>query len=156
MNVLALDLATHCGWALRSGDRIESGVEDFSPRRGESPGMRYVMFRKWLERIGAGINIIVYEQNFRRGGHATEVAAGFSTRVQEFCAERKIEYTTVNAMTLKKWATGSGKSDKAAMIAAACKIVSNKYVETVSLDDNQADAILILRYAELEIVGRAA
>jgi hypothetical protein len=155
MNILALDLATRTGWALRSGDRIESGVEDFSPRRGESPGMRYVMFRKWLERIGAGINIIVYEQNFRRGGHATEVAAGFSTRVQEFCAERKIEYTTVNAMTLKKWATGSGKSDKSAMIEQAKKHLQ-LYGSSVTLDDNQADAILILRYAELEIVGRAA
>jgi hypothetical protein len=150
MKILALDLATRTGWALRYSGRIESGMQDFSPRRGESPGMRYVLFRKWLYEISGGVNLIVYEQNFRRGGHATEVAAGFSTRVQEFCAEQQIEYTTVNAMTLKKWATGSGKSDKTAMIAEAGKLVG-----TLSLDDNQADAILILNYAEKEIVGRA-
>ena len=48
MRVLALDLATKTGWALWDGARIESGVQDFTPQRGDSPGMRYHLFNRWL------------------------------------------------------------------------------------------------------------
>ncbi|MBX6322601.1 MAG: hypothetical protein IRY94_12290, partial [Rhodospirillaceae bacterium] len=40
--VLALDLGTTTGWALRTSDgRIVSGTQDFRPRRFEGGGMRY-------------------------------------------------------------------------------------------------------------------
>lgn len=155
MRILALDMATKTGWAMKVSYGLESGVQDFTPKRGESSGMRYLMFRRWLYGMSeGGIDLIVYEQNFRRGGHASEVAAGFSTRVQELCAENRIEHAQVNVLTLKKWATGSGRAEKPAMIAAACKFKwPTQQPATWRLDDNEADAILLLQYAIKEIVG---
>lgn len=159
MNVLALDLATKTGWAIKTDEGIESGMQDFSPKRGESSGMRYLMFRRWLQGMGK-VDLIMYEQNFRRGGHASEVAAGFSTRVQEHCAEHVIEYGQVNAMTLKKWATGSGKADKRLMKVRALELRWPERRLAVGmpliLDDNEADAICLLFYTVKEIVGENA
>ena len=95
MSLLALDLGTHTGWALAMPTfpgsvelRLrESGVQVFDVKRGESPGMRYLRFRRWLEDVlPDDCSLIVYEQVHHRGGAATEVSAGFSTRVQELCA----------------------------------------------------------------------
>ena len=47
--VLALDLGTTTGWALRSGDgAITSGTMTFRPSRFEGGGMRFLRFRAWL------------------------------------------------------------------------------------------------------------
>lgn len=157
MKILALDLATKTGWALWDGARIESGVQDFSPQRGESPGMRYHYFNRWLTDMAVRfdglvrhprLDLIFCEQNFRRGGHASEVAAGFSTRVHECCATTnpRTEYGQLNVMTLKKWATGSGKADKQAMIAVANKFYRQAPMRPIT-DNNESDAILLLGYA---------
>ena len=83
MRILALDLATKTGWALWDGARIESGVQDFSKKRGESNGMLFLNFNHWLSRIvnaTAGIptpvDLLVYEQAHYRGGAATEICVG--------------------------------------------------------------------------------
>ncbi len=50
--VLALDMATKTGWALRDrAGRFSSGVQEFSLKRGESKGMRFLRFRKWLNDV---------------------------------------------------------------------------------------------------------
>ena len=50
MTVLALDLGTTTGWALRSADgRIVSGTVSFRPSRYDGGGVRYLRFRAWLE-----------------------------------------------------------------------------------------------------------
>ena len=66
MRILALDLATRTGWAwgnvYKDGPFTpHSGVEDFSVRRGESPGMRFLRFDAWLSETmdllaGGGVN----------------------------------------------------------------------------------------------------
>ena len=50
-SILALDLGSTCGWALRPDGRLESGVQVFDLKRGESPGMRFVRFSAWLALI---------------------------------------------------------------------------------------------------------
>ena len=67
VKILALDLATNTGWAHSDG---ASGVQSFKPRRGDSPGMRYLNLRAWLSRVQevAPIELIVYEQPHHRGG----------------------------------------------------------------------------------------
>lgn len=172
MNILALDLATHTGWALYEAGRLESGVETFEPKRHESRGMRFIAFNRWLEQIATveqmirgdqsrlgppashrvpRIEIIVYEQAHHRGGAATEIAAGFVTRVHEFCAVHGIEYAAVHSATLKKFVTGKGNADKAAVSIA----VVNRWAPHRSalwIDDNEADALALLHYALAEIV----
>jgi hypothetical protein len=54
MNILALDLGTRTGWAMAENGRTKSGVQLFDVKRGESPGMRYLRFNRWLEDMAAG------------------------------------------------------------------------------------------------------
>ena len=52
--VLALDLGTQTGWALRSRDGVvTSGTEPFKPQRFEGGGMRYLRFKRWLSELHA-------------------------------------------------------------------------------------------------------
>jgi Holliday junction resolvasome RuvABC endonuclease subunit len=153
MNILALDLATKTGWALLENGRVESGVQEFAVKRGESPGMRYLRFNRWLDQLlgtRQAIGLIVYEQQHHRGGAATEVAAGFVTRVQEACAEHVIDHATVHTATLKKFATGRGNADKSEMVKSA-RVKFGREPQ----DDNEADALWILEYARKEILGDA-
>ena len=174
MNILALDLGTKTGWCLYAQHVRESGVQTFDVKRGESPGMRYLRFRRWLEEIalwedGVGnrvrpVNLIVYEQTlgrFAHGGAQSEIAAGFATRVQEFCAERGVEHAAVHGSTLKKWTTGKGNAKKAAMASSVvARFFPQECVETrakilLAIDDNEADAIALLEYAKAELAPKA-
>jgi len=151
MRILSLDLATKTGWALWDGARIESGMQDFTKGRGESNGMVFLKFNTWLASLktathrqypDACFDLIAFEQAHHRGGAATEIAVGLMTRVLEFCARYGIEHTSVHSLTLKKWATGSGKADKETM-----KVKASLAVARTIEDDNEADAVLILTYA---------
>ena len=140
MNILAIDAATKTGWCLVKDGRIcESGVQDFSKKRGESNGAMFLRFRAWFSRmLDVGGGLVVYEQSHFRGGAATEIGVNLTGRIQELCADRGVEYSIVHTASLKKWACGFGKADKAQMInrAAAC-------LGRAPIDDNEADAVLI-------------
>lgn len=150
MNILALDIATKTGWACNINGK-RSGVTEFTLKRGESPGMRFLRARSWLgelfQLLDGKIDVIVYEQAHHRGGAATAVCVGLATEVQAFAAEHGIELMTVHTATLKKFATGNGRASKANMIQAA------KEKEWNPVDDNEADAVLLLEYSIKEIGG---
>ena len=151
MVILSLDAATKTGWCiLKDGKIIESGVQDFSKKRGESNGAMFFRFRNWLNSILViGIDFISYEQAHHRGGAATEICVNLTGRIQEACAERNIEYASIHTGTLKKWATGSGKGDKALMIARA-----RNFLGRDPIDDNEADAVLMAFHTEQEYGNR--
>jgi Holliday junction resolvasome RuvABC endonuclease subunit len=163
VKVLALDLATRTGWALWDGERMESGVQVFDVRRGESPGMRYLRFNAWLGQMAERLegqrpdylgDVIAYEQtvpaNTKFSSATTrEIAAGFSTRVQEKCAAWGIQHFAIYPSSLKKFTTGNGRSKKPEMVAA----VSARWKAVK--DDNEADAIALLHYALAELVTGA-
>lgn len=158
--ILALDLATKTGWALqdRTG-AIASGMQEFALKRGESKGMRFLRFRKWLREmlalgeIGKEFSedmpgVIVFEQAHHRGGFSTELCVGLVTDTLAEAARSGIEHMPVHTGSLKKWATGKGNSGKSVMIARAAELFPD--IEIV--DDNHADALLLLSYG-LEEVG---
>ena len=90
MIILALDLATRTGWAVvRDGRVVESGVQTFDKRRGESNGVLFLRARKWLSEFGQSSppDLVAYEQAHFRGGAATEICVGLQTRAQEIAAE---------------------------------------------------------------------
>lgn len=150
IRILALDLGTKTGWAAATpGIGVESGVQVFDLRRGESPGMRFLRFRRWLGQMLEDLSpeLVVYELAHHRGGPATELAVGFQTRVQELAAARGVEYTSVHTATLKKHATGSGRAGKPAMIAAAAA----RWPDQVLEDDNQADALCLLAWGLADV-----
>ena len=145
MRILALDLGGKTGWAIHlPGLGVESGVQTFGVQRGESAGMRFLRFRTWFRRMLKDVDpdLVVYEQPHLRGGAATDLLVGFSTRVQEACACREIEYAPVHSRTLKSHATGRGNASKAAMIDAARARWPDQVVES----DDQADALLALSW----------
>lgn len=145
--ILAIDPGSKLGWALwESGAPVESGCEDFALRRGESPGARFLRFRAWLADIQARwpIGLVIYEQAHHRGGAATEVCVGFTTRCQEFAAQVGAECVAVHTATLKKRVGGSGRAGKPEMIAAAHRHFPTKQAVT---DDNEADALCLLALA---------
>lgn len=151
MNILALDLGLKTGWAVCLDGQVESGMENFKPHRDESRGTMYLKFRTWLagvlngaEKAGQRIEWIFYEKAFKfLSGQAYDVHVGMKTRIQEICDLRGIEYKGVNPTTLKIFATGKGNCPKAAMIEKAKKI----YPAVAIVDDNHADALLLLKYA---------
>ena len=50
--ILALDLGTQTGWAVRSRDRIvTSGTVSFKTDRFSGGGMRYLRFANWLDEL---------------------------------------------------------------------------------------------------------
>ncbi len=149
MKILGLDIATKTGWCLMEDMKIlESGVEDFTIKRGESPGMKFLRFRHWLDQLFhiTMPKVIFYEQAHYRGGAATECCVGLITRVHEKAAEMGINYQGVHSSTLKKFIAGHGKADKKVIMG----IIEQKFSIKV-IDDNHADAIAICLYAESEV-----
>ncbi len=149
MNIFALDLATKTGWSTNIHGR-RTGVIEFPIKRGESPGMRFLRCRAWLNEmwklLGGQVDVICYEQAHHRGGAATACCVGLITELLAFAAEHNIEIMPVHSATLKKFATGSGKANKKEMIKAAEQQGWNPQ------DDNEADACLLLEYAMDELI----
>jgi Holliday junction resolvasome RuvABC endonuclease subunit len=137
--ILALDLGTRTGWA---HSNTLSGVQDFTPRRGDSPGMRWLEFRAWLCRLldAAPVALIAYEQAHHRGGAATHVAHSLISLVETVAAERNIELTNRHTATIKKHATGKGNTKKPEMLAAA----RAKWNDRTVIGDDEADALWLL------------
>ena len=159
MNILAVDAASRCGWALSMCGTLESGVEDFSLRRGESPGARFLRFRKWLHDVsdlcrrqtGRDLEPIAFEQAHHRGGHATELLVGLTTRLQEHQATiAGCECIGIHSGSLKKHATGKGNAKKPEMILAA-----QQRWGVAPRDDNEADALMLLAFALAHYGARA-
>ena len=147
MRILALDLATKTGWACNINGR-HSGVQSFDLKRGESPGMRFLRCRAWLNQmlqLLGGIDLIAYEQAHHRGGAATACCVGLVTEVLAFAAEHGIETLPVHTGSLKKRSTGSGRANKDRMFKAARERGWSPE------DHNEADAVLLLEYALAEL-----
>jgi Holliday junction resolvasome RuvABC endonuclease subunit len=149
--MLALDLGTTTGWALRTTDsRIVSGTVSFRPSRYDGGGMRYLRFRSWLGQmaIDAAPLKAVYFEEVRRhvGTDAAHLYGGFLATLTAWCETKSIAYQGVPVGTIKRHIAGKGNADKAAVIAAVRARGFNPS------GDNEADAIAILLWA-LETAG---
>jgi hypothetical protein len=144
--LLALDLGTTTGWALRGLDGlITSGTVSFKPGRYDGGGMRYLRFTNWLteiDRLSGPIEAIWYEEvRNHKGVDASHVYGGLMASLTSWAELRGIPYAGTSVGTIKKHATGKGNAPKQAMIdAARQRGFSPK-------DDNEADAIAILLWA---------
>lgn len=159
--ILALDLGTKTGWAVNYGlynvnksSLFLSGVKDFSTKRFEGGGMRYLKFREWLDIflkndllstkiISHPIEQVCFEEVLGHTGTApAHVYGGFLATLMSWCEENKIPYEGVPVKTIKKFITGNGNSNKDAVIEAVIK----KGFEVDNHDE--ADAISLLLYVE--------
>ena len=143
MEVLAMDLGDTAGYAHTCG---VSGNWIYKKRRGDSPGLRFLKLRNWLERFldNHKTSLIAYEQAHHRGGAATHVLHGYIATVEQVAAERNLELSARHSASIKKFATNNGRASKEEMIVAALQF--GGYPQ----DDNEADAICLLRLVETE------
>lgn len=136
MKLLALDLGTNMGYA----DHHETGCVSFAPKRGENNAMRWIRFYGWLQSYCQTRNIkrIIYERVDRHlGTQAAHIYGGFLAQLEEFCELHEIALMNYGPGEIKKFATGAGNANKAAMICAANKLRGVSYIT----DDNEADAL---------------
>ncbi len=154
--IIGLDLGTKCGWAVLSnaGKRLASGTWNFSPKRHEGGGMRYVRFSNALEEMldrwliqasedGGSIHVAFEEVRRHRGVTAAHVYGGLMATLQSVLEDRevKIPYVSIPVGTIKKHATGKGNASKEQMIASAKKEWEEEGWELK--DDNEADALWV-------------
>ena len=153
--VLALDLGTTTGWALRLPDgSVTHGFVSFKPQRFEGGGMRYLRFRRWLDEMQeltnaesqqGGLASIYFEEVRRHlGVDAAHAYGGFLATLTSWCEHQKIPYQGVPVGTIKRHATGKGNAGKAEVIEAM------KARGFVVSDDNEADALAILGWANAQ------
>jgi len=144
-SILALDLGTSMGWALRLGTDSHSGTVSFRPSRYDGGGMRYLRFRHWLDQLAVECALpeAVYFEEVRRHAatDAAHIYGGLLATLTSWCEQRRIPYQGVPVGTIKRHTTGKGNADKQAVIAA---VRARGYSPA---DDNEADAIAILLWA---------
>ncbi|WP_343358319.1 hypothetical protein AAJP84_01740 [Bartonella schoenbuchensis] len=143
LTILCLDLGTKTGWAISSEDgTIASGTVNFSTRRFEGGGMRYLRFKQWLTETKAILGHIdaVYFEEVRChiGTDAAHVYGGLLAILTSWCEHHQTPYQGIPIATIKKAMTGRGNAPKTEMI----KAVRAKGHEPE--DDNEADALAIL------------
>ena len=144
--ILALDLGTTSGWALRDRTgRITSGSQSFKPQRFEGGGMRYLRFGRWISEIQTSVSELqfLYFEEVRRhvSTDAAHAYGGFLATLTAWCEHHGIPYQGVPVGTIKKHATGKGNANKDAMLAAV------RGWGYAPVDDNEADALALLHWA---------
>lgn len=152
MLTLALDLGSHAGWAC-NGPKIIYGDWEHKRGRFEGGGIRFLRFRQWLtgmrpvleDSAGSPLALVIFEEvRGHKGTDAAHVYGGLLAHLTAWCEENALPYKGVPVATIKKHATGSGNAGKPLMKKAA-----SAYVGVQIEDDNIADAICLLRWAEM-------
>jgi Holliday junction resolvasome RuvABC endonuclease subunit len=160
-NILALDLGTQTGWALRQASGVISGSVGFAAnklaggrsaacgRSAASYGMRFLKFRNWL--VGMfqkhQVDLVIFEDVRNHAGvYAAHAYGGFLAHMMAVCEEMHVPYRGFGVKTIKKFITGNGNAGKQDVI----KAIEAKGYKPV--DDNEADAIALLLLAESELV----
>jgi Holliday junction resolvasome RuvABC endonuclease subunit len=142
--ILALDPATHCGYAIT---RELYGVWNLTPKRDESAGMKLLRLRSKLNEIldSERINLVVFERPGGMHKGAIIVQSELQGQIKVVCEDHHIEYKAYSSQEIKKFATGKGNSGKPAMIKAA-----QDKLGYIGNDDNESDALWLLELAKSE------
>lgn len=145
--VLALDLGTKLGWAVRARDgKVMHGTQVFTPRASWAPGQKWQRFRSWLSTTITEHNItqIAFEDVKRHGPGqvlAAHAYGGFRAMLEMVADQHRVTLVPFGVGQIKKHWTGSGVAKKDEMVMQA-KVRGFRVV-----DDNNADALAILHLA---------
>jgi Holliday junction resolvasome RuvABC endonuclease subunit len=144
-SILALDLGSKTGWALRQTDgTVTCGTVEFKPSRFEGGGMRFLRFKKWLNEVNGfavPIGYIAFEEvRSHVGVTAAHVYGGFLAHLSAWAEQHEIPYQGVPVGTIKRHVTGKGNASKAEVIEAMRRKGHHP------ADDNAADALAILHW----------
>jgi hypothetical protein len=150
--ILALDLGTSTGWAIRGHDGlITSGTVSLRPGRFDGGGMRYLRFTNWLteiDRLSGPIAAIWFEEVRRHAAtDAAHVYGGLMATLTAWAELRGVPYQGVPVGTIKRHIAGKGNADKQVVIAAIRALGFDPQ------DDNEADALALLLWAIAQGIG---
>ena len=133
MNMLAFDLGKRIGIAYTDGDKIQSCFIDVT-----SEYHALIMLENYI--VLTNPAAVFYEDAPFQPGWAGPFWHNQRGILVALCQKHWRAYGGVNAMTLKKHTTGSGKATKPQVIAA---VNARGYSVT---DHNEADALALLLY----------
>ena len=144
VRILALDPATHCGWAI---NRDLYGVWNLTAKRDESASMRLIRLRSKLHEIipSEHINLVVFERPGGRFKASIIVQSEIQGQIKTVCEDLNVPYRAYSSKEIKKFATGKGNAGKPKMIESA-----QNFLGYPGKDDNEADALWILELAKSE------
>jgi Holliday junction resolvasome RuvABC endonuclease subunit len=140
-DILALDPATTCGWAVcRPGVGVlESGSWRLRGKSTESDGLRFMRFEAEVKKKVEehGIKLVFFEAvMFVSHRDAFAVYSQLVGVLKSFCLRSGMEYMSIPVGTIKKFATGKGNAKKDAMLKAA----ELRWPGAKFTDDNEVDA----------------
>lgn len=145
LRTIAFDLGANSAFAHKLDNKLKVKFRSFEGIREH----RAAAYMRWLYEEFADIQIsgvlpdaIVYERPFARGQHATRALWGIAGILEAVATNAGWAVLDITPGEIKKFATGSGKAEKPAMIAAAKKF---GYKGT---NEHEADAVCLLHYAE--------
>lgn len=139
--ILAIDLGTKTGWAIKNEFGITSGSVSFKQDRFSGGGMRYLQFQRWLNKLPK-VDIVYFEEVRKHlGVDSAHAYGGFLSHLTSWCELYKIPYQGVPVGTIKKAATGKGNASKTEVIEVIKALGYNPN------DDNEADALALLHLA---------
>ncbi len=144
--VLAIDLGTTTGWAMRTLEgQLTHGFASFKPSRYEGGGMRYLRFKRWLSdmrHLATDIHSVYFEEVRRHAGvDAAHVYGGLLATLSAWCEHHNLPYQGVPVGTIKRHATGKGNASKDDVMRAM------RALGHPVTDDNEADALALLHWA---------
>ena len=147
--ILALDMATQCGWAYLANGITTSGTVGFTRQYGRKTipddhlGLAYNDYHSWLTVTIRDYqpDVIAYEEVMRfMSGAASKAFGAWRSMTLQLACKHGIQVMPLSVGTIKKHATGKGNASKEMMIDAAKKA----YPDHDIADDNEADALHIL------------
>lgn len=146
--IWTFDLGTKTGFAIYGQGKLQtSGTKDFKTKRIEGGGMKFLRFERWLddlERTYGCPNEIYFEEVRRHSGVlAGHVFGGYLAILTKWAEEKVVPHSGIPVGAIKKNITGNGAASKGKVMNA----VTTRY-GLFAEDDNHADALAILAYAE--------
>ncbi len=172
MNILALDLGTHTGWAMDTAAGLELGTWQLATpaeikawgksRLSRRCDPRFARLFTHLHQLSGRFDVVVFEDvQFSSYMQQCQLWASFRAVVCMAMGSLAL-VESVPVGTLKKFATGMGNATKHDMLRAALNSMPDRFAPApghpdalldrhtgLPLDDNAIDALHLLRWAKL-------
>jgi Holliday junction resolvasome RuvABC endonuclease subunit len=154
--ILGIDPGSNCGWCVMSpdGEVVACGTWALNTPPSRFRGALFLRLQSHLETAlaGAPCTLIVHERVFQNTSEAQDrIYGGIVGMIETVAASWEIPTAAVAVATAKKHATGDGRAEKPAMLAAA----RARWGDKVQTHD-QADACWLADAARLGLHTRIA
>lgn len=150
MKIAAFDLGSTwaCACNANDGGAVKATHQDLNPRRGKTGAFKRPeilgMFSTIIRFAGVleQVDVAVHSRPFLRGDAANRLLNGMAGILEAAAHNAGCAVLDFTDGEIKKWATGSGKADKDAMIVAA------QFLGYDGDNEHEADAWCLLHMAQ--------